>query len=178
MVTRTRSLLLWLGASLVVCGLTCTAMRSRHQRAADFPSPTATRPTTQPTTAPAGAPLTVTITDVRNRKGDLVFGVFTQPDGFPNVKAKSVYWEVKSADADRVTFTTRLPPGRYAAGVLHDQNGNGEMDKNLAGIPTEGYGVTNNPKPRFRKATFEEATFTLPPEGTETTISVQYFLSG
>ena len=115
---------------------------------------------------------------MRNRKGDLVFGVFTQADGFPNVKAKSVYWEVKPADTDRVTFTTRLPPGPYAAGVLHDENRNGDMDKNLAGVPTEGYGVTNNPKPRFRKAAFQEATFTLPPEGMETTIGVQYFLGG
>ena len=168
---------LWLVALLVACALTCTALRSRQQ-SADSTTPAATRPTNNSTSAPSGALLSVTITDVRNHKGDLVFGVFTQPDGFPNVKAKSVYWEVKPADADHVTFTTRLPPGRYAAGVLHDENRDGDMDKNVAGIPTEGYGVTNNPKPRFRKATFEEATFTLPPEGVETTIGVQYFLPG
>ena len=173
-------MLLWLVALVAACGCTCAALRSRHQPASSSPTPAATTTSaaTNPTTAPSGALLTVTITDVRNRKGDLIFGVFTQADGFPNVKGKSVYWEVKPADADRVTFTTRLPPGRYAAGVLHDENRNGDMDKNLAGIPTEGYGVTNNPKPRFRKATFEEATFTLPPEGMETTIGVQYFLPG
>jgi uncharacterized protein (DUF2141 family) len=82
---------------------------------------------------------------------------------------------VKPADADAITFTTRLPPGRYAAGVLHDENRNGDMDKGIGGIPLEGYGVTNNPKPRLRKATFEEASFTLPPEGAEMTISLQYF---
>jgi uncharacterized protein (DUF2141 family) len=120
--------------------------------------------------------LRVTITDVRNRRGNLVFSVFTQADGFPNVKARSVYWEVKPAGEDHLTFAARLPPGRYAAGVLHDENRSGDMDKNLAGIPTEGYGVTNNPKPRFSKATFDQATFTLPPEGTDLTISVQYFL--
>jgi uncharacterized protein (DUF2141 family) len=128
-----------------------------------------------PATAPSDALLTVTIKNLRDKKGDLIFGVFTQADGFPNVQAKSVYWEVKPADADAVTFTARLPPGRYAAGVLHDENRNGDMDKGLAGIPLEGYGVTNNPKPVLRKATFEEATFTLPPEGAEMTISLQYF---
>ena len=45
----------------------------------------------------------------------------------------------------------------------------------LAGIAVEGYGVTNNPKPRFRSATFEESRFTLPPEGATPNISVQYF---
>ena len=126
-------------------------------------------------TAPATVLLTVTVKDLRNHKGDLVFGVFTQADGFPNVQAKSIFWEVKPADADAVTFTARLPPGRYAAGVLHDENRNGEMDKGLGGIPLEGYGVTNNPKPHLRKATFDEATFNLPLQGAELTISLQYF---
>jgi uncharacterized protein (DUF2141 family) len=179
---RTRTICLWLVALVVACGCTCAALHSRHQAgssSATSPPSATTIASTNPTTAPTGALLSITITDVRNHKGDLVFGVFTQPDGFPNVKGKSVYWEVKpAADADRVTFTTRLPPGRYAAGVLHDENRNGDMDKNLAGIPTEGYGVTNNPKPRFRKATFDEATFTLPPEGAEMSIGVQYFLPG
>lgn len=128
-----------------------------------------------PATAPSGALLSVTVKDLRNHKGDLIFGVFAQPDGFPDVQTKSVYWEVKPAAADAVTFTTRLPPGRYAAGVLHDENRNGHMDKGFGGIPLEGYGVTNNPKPHLRKATFKEATFTLPPEGTSETISLQYF---
>jgi uncharacterized protein (DUF2141 family) len=128
-----------------------------------------------PATASTGALLSVTVKDLRNHKGDLIFGVFARSDGFPDVQAKSVYWEVKPAAANAVTFTTRLPPGRYAAGVLHDENRNGHMDKGFAGIPLEGYGVTKNPKPHLRKATFEEATFTLPPEGTSTTISLQYF---
>jgi uncharacterized protein (DUF2141 family) len=59
--------------------------------------------------------------------------------------------------------------------VLHDENRSGDMDTGLAGIPLEGYGVTNNPKPAFRKATFQEATFALPPEGAELTINLQYF---
>jgi uncharacterized protein (DUF2141 family) len=142
------------------------------------------RPATSPVTASAStaptsqhdtAPLTVTITDLRSRKGQLVFGVFRTHDGFPNVEKKSIYWEVKDADATELTFTTRLPPGRYAASVLHDENRSGDMDRGVAGIPLEGYGVTNNPKPRLRAATFKEATFTLTPEGAELTISLQYF---
>ena len=121
------------------------------------------------------AVLTISVKDLRNHRGELIFGVFSQAGGFPDVQSKSVYWEVKPADSDVVTFTAHLPPGRYAAGVLHDENRNGRMDKNRAGFPVEGYGVTNNPKPRFRKATFKEATFTLPPDGANLIISIQYF---
>lgn len=143
------------------------------------PAAPAAQPTTVPATLPAGAPLTVRVVDLRNRTGNLVFGVFTSRDGFPNVEKKSAFWQVKAAseagDDGAVSFTTALPPGRYAASVLHDENRSGDMDRGLGGIPKEGYGVTNNPKPRFRAATFQEATFDLPPEGATLTISVQYF---
>jgi uncharacterized protein (DUF2141 family) len=135
----------------------------------------ATRTTTSPATTPVGAPLTINIKDVRNKKGNLIFGVFRTADGFPTVESKSVYWEVRDAGADSRTFTTHLPPGRYGASVLHDENRSGDMDRGIGGIPLEGYGVTNNPKPLLRAATFKEATFDLPPQGATLTISMQYF---
>jgi uncharacterized protein (DUF2141 family) len=121
------------------------------------------------------ATLTIKVTDLRNHKGDLIFGVFKAADGFPNVKANAVDWQVKAADADSVTFTVDLPPGKYSASVLHDENRNGKLDRNALGVPTEGYGVTNNPKPALRAATFEEARFNLPAEGAKLTISIEYF---
>ena len=135
------------------------------------PSPTASAPATRQ----SRAHMTVRATGLRNHKGRLIFGVFTSADGFPNVEGKSVNWQVKDADAISVTFDADLPPGVYGASVLHDENRNGQMDRNLAGLPLEGYGVTNNPKPALRAARFDEATFTLPPGGKELTISLQYF---
>ena len=125
--------------------------------------------------APQTAELTITVRDLRNHKGQLIFGVFKSADGFPTVQSKSVDWQIKPADADSVIFTAKLPPGQYGASVLHDENKNGQMDKDLLGIPLEGYGVTNNPKPAMRAATFEDARFTLPPDGANLTISIQYF---
>lgn len=153
------------------CALTCSRRGGRLTSAPVVP---ATAPSAAPATRAVGAALTVTVKDLRNRKGTLIFGVFKTPDGFPNVESKSVYWEVRSADAESTTFTASLPPGRYAASVLHDENRSGGMDRGGLGIPLEGYGVTNNPKPKMRAATFEEATFTLPADGKELTISLQY----
>jgi uncharacterized protein (DUF2141 family) len=130
---------------------------------------------TAPQTEAKPAKLSIRIVDLRNHNGQLIFSVFDQPDGFPNVEKKAKNWQVKTIDADSVTFECELPPGVYAASVLHDENKNNQMDKNAVGIPAEGYGVTNNPKPKFRQATFKEATFTLPAEGATMTISVQYF---
>jgi uncharacterized protein (DUF2141 family) len=137
--------------------------------AADVAAP-ATAPATQPM-----ATLTIRVTDLRNHKGQLLFGVFRSADGFPKEQAKSVAWQIKAINADAVVFTSTLPPGKYAASVLHDENKNGKMDMNFLGIPEEGYGVTNNPKPDFRQARFDEAIFNLPPQGATLTISIQYF---
>ena len=153
---------------LLIAGATCAGAAPQEK-----PAPA---PSKAPATEPAKlARLTITVKDIRNRKGQLIFGVFKSADGFPKVQGKSVDWQVKDVAGKTATFTADLPPGKYGASVLHDENRSGDMDKNLAGIPTEGYGVTNNPKPAFRAATFKEATFTLPPEGASLTISIQYF---
>ena len=121
------------------------------------------------------AKLTINVVDLRSHKGQLIFGVFDQPEGFPTDSTKSKNWQIKKINTDTVTFECELPPGVHGASVLHDENANGQMDTNAVGIPLEGYGVSNNPKPRLRAATFKESTFTLPPGGATMTISVQYF---
>src|SRR4051812_23684708 len=85
--SRNHHRLLWVLALTAVCA--CAASHPHRQ----FDS--ATRASAAPSTAPSGAVLTVTVTDLRNKKGDLIFGVFTHADGFPNVQAKSVHWEVR-----------------------------------------------------------------------------------
>ena len=171
----TRALVLTLAvAGAGASALTCSR---RQQRATTSPVASATAPiaSTAPDSQLTGAPLSVTIKGLRNRKGTLVFGVFRTGEGFPTDESKAVFWEVRAAAGEDLTFTTRLPPGRYGASVLHDENRSGNMDRGVAGIPLEGYGVTNNPKPRFRAATFKEATFELPEQGAAMSISVQYF---
>jgi uncharacterized protein (DUF2141 family) len=44
---------------------------------------------------------------------------------------------------------------------FHDENGNGKLDKNVVGIPKEGYGASNNPARKMRPPTFEEAKFAV-----------------
>jgi len=38
----------------------------------------------------------------------------------------------------------RVPKGIYAIAALHDENGNGEMDKNFIGLPQEGYACSRD----------------------------------
>jgi uncharacterized protein (DUF2141 family) len=128
----------------------------------------------QSTTQPL-AKLTIRVVDIRNQKGQMIFGVFDSEKGFPNESGRAKDWQVRDVDGSTMEFTCELPPGKYGASVLHDENKSGDMDKHPIGIPKEGYGVTNNPKPKMRQAKFSESLFNLPPEGATLTISMQYF---
>ena len=54
-----------------------------------------------------------------------------------------------------------LPAGRYAVNAFHDENDNGELDTNLVGIPSEGYGFANDPSTTFGPPDFGEAAVTV-----------------
>jgi uncharacterized protein (DUF2141 family) len=49
------------------------------------------------------------------------------------------------AGAARLAFPG-LAPGRYALRAFADENGNGKLDTNLMGLPTERYGFSNDAK--------------------------------
>ena len=66
------------------------------------------------------------------------------------------------ASAGTLRFVLRdLPPGRYAVNAFHDENDNGELDTNLVGIPSEGYGFANDPGAAFGPPDFEAAAVTV-----------------
>jgi uncharacterized protein (DUF2141 family) len=53
-----------------------------------------------------------------------------------------------------------IPKGDYAIKLFQDENENGRIDKNDLGIPTEGYGFSNNGD-TMGQPSFEEAKFSV-----------------
>ena len=108
--------------------------------------------------------LTVRVTGARNTKGKIGVTLFQNAQGFPDDTSKAVRQQSVEIDPNtmsaQVTFKD-LPQGTFAVSVLHDENGNGKMDKNFVGMPKEGYGASNNPKKKKRAPTFGEAKFSL-----------------
>ena len=50
-----------------------------------------------------------------------------------------------------------LPVGEYAVAAFQDQNGNGQLDTGLFGIPLEPYGFSNHAPERIRPPSYEQA---------------------
>ena len=66
-----------------------------------------------------------------------------------------------------------VAPGRYAVQVMHDRNGNGKLDTNIVGIPTEPYGFSNDAPANFGPPEFAAAAFQVGAPGTSATVTLQ-----
>jgi uncharacterized protein (DUF2141 family) len=102
----------------------------------------------------------VTFTNIQQAKGQLFIAVYDRPEAFLKDQQARLKRVVPVGSKGSVSVDLgELPPGTYAVSSFHDVNGNGKMDKNLLGIPTEPYGFSNNARPSFRAPNWNEAKF-------------------
>jgi len=74
-----------------------------------------------------------------------------------------------------VGFTVHdLPPGKYAVTAYHDENGNGSLDFDPTGVPTEGYGVSNDARNPLAPPEFAKAAFELRDQNKSVTVNIRY----
>jgi len=109
------------------------------------------------TQQPALVTVTVRLLDVRPSKGGVLHvGIHPAPGtAFPG-PSPLANRDIRPAAVETI-LTLDVVPGVYAVAVHHDANSNGKVDANFLGIPKEGYGVSNDPRPRFRAPRFDEA---------------------
>jgi len=112
-----------------------------------------------PASAGERSDLTVRTHAMRNSDGQVLCALFNGPDGFPDGE-NAVQGDRSKVSHGKATCQFKnLKPGVYAVAVFHDEDGDGEMDSVL-GIPTEGFGFSNNAKPgMFGPPSFNEAAF-------------------
>ncbi|MFC2104054.1 DUF2141 domain-containing protein [Bacteroidota bacterium] len=58
-------------------------------------------------------------------------------------------------------FLENVEAGKYALSYYHDENLNDKLDKNLLGIPKEGYGFSNNAYGMYGPEPFENWLFEI-----------------
>ncbi len=74
---------------------------------------------------------------------------------------------------ESVEFTLRnVKPGTYAVAVFHDLNGNGRLDRNFIGLPSEPYGFSNDVG-RRGPPNFEGALITVKEPSTTVRVTVR-----
>lgn len=121
--------------------------------------------------ATATANVHVHVTGLRNAKGLLRVTITRD---HKNVEMRDVPIDVATNTADFVY--SGLQYGSYAIALFHDENKNNKMDSNLIGMPTEGYGFSNNPPRSMGPAKYEDTIFAVDKPDVSMEIKMIYWM--
>jgi uncharacterized protein (DUF2141 family) len=125
------------------------------------------------TSSIAAQTLTVEITGIKNDQGKILLQLFDSNENYQSNKAYSANMIKAKKGVASVTFND-LVAGEYAIRYFHDENDNGQLEKNLFGMPVEGYGFSNNAKADFGPVAFDYMKVTITNTNLVTHSSVQY----
>lgn len=132
-----------------------------------------------PATALAQQPcpgIHVKILNIRNSTGTIACALFESPAGFPaeylHFATNIMVIRVRDTQA-RCDFED-IPPGAYALAVVHDENMNGKLDTTFLGIPSEGYGFSNDARALLGAPSFSDASFPYDGKTLDLTITLRY----
>ena len=124
---------------------------------------------------PGNCTLIVHVTGFRNQKGDAGGTLFMSPNGWPEDNSRAYVHGGFPITGDHATLTfEHLPAGRYGVAVIHDENSNHKLDRNLLHIPKEGFGFANNPHVGLSAPKWEQATVNVTCPITETNVHLIY----
>ncbi len=116
----------------------------------------------------------VDVSTLRNNRGVLGCRLFRSADGFPETGKDVVEVRVPIAGATTRCEFGNVSAGIYAIAVMHDENGNRKLDKNFLGVPTEGYGISNNKTYAMSSPKWSESTFQVRAQDVILNISLRY----
>jgi uncharacterized protein (DUF2141 family) len=115
------------------------------------------------------ADLTVNISGIRAPEGQVMLALYGGAADFPKPGAQ-LQARIAQATQGALSFVFRdLPAGRYALVAFHDANGNGKLDRNLVGLPTEAFGFSNGAMGVASSPSFDKAAVDL---GADTAIAI------
>lgn len=86
----------------------------------------------------ASTTMRIQFTNIKAAQGSIYLAVYDQADKFLDEQEVRYQQIIQvSARGSLEIVVSDLPAGNYAISCFHDVNGNGKMDKNFLGIPTD-----------------------------------------
>lgn len=87
--------------------------------------------------------ITITIPNVPGDQGQVIIALH---DAESFMKSEALQTKKSKIQEGKATVTfSGVVPGEYGIISFHDKNENGQIDMTANGMPTEAYGVSNNP---------------------------------
>lgn len=118
----------------------------------------------------------IVLTGLRSSAGEVHLCLWHDGARFPDCSRGVGVRSLSAPAAPTVTIdVTQVTPGAYAVSAIHDENDNKRLDTNSFGIPSEGFGFSQNPRILFGAPSYRASTFQVAGAATET-IQMKYFL--
>lgn len=119
--------------------------------------------------------LIVEVDSLNNQKGEVCFKLFSGSQGFPDGNESAIKRQcVKITNKSLIITLNNIPSGSYAVSVFHDLNGDRKLNRNSLGMPTEGYGFSNNPVVSRGVPDYGECIFLVAGANTSIKIGMKY----
>jgi uncharacterized protein (DUF2141 family) len=127
---------------------------------------------TGPQAMASGNGITVSVQGVKAIQGQVCYSLFSSAQGFPDSSSGAIRAQCLpvSNSSPAISFGN-LNPGTYAVAVFHDVNGDGLLNKNGLGIPTEAFGFSKNPAIYSGPPKFSDAAIFV--AGPQTSVQIQ-----
>jgi len=121
----------------------------------------------------AAAGLSIDVSGIPEAVGNIRVSLFTR-DNWLDDGRQTATLVLPASGANMTMRFPDLPPGTYAIALIHDADGDGDMTYSLLGLPSEGFGFSNNVMPVLSAPSFESAAFALGPDGLHLRVSLRH----
>jgi len=108
----------------------------------------------------AGLELNVQVHGGNEHVGQVIVSLFSSAENFLNDPFIQQRRPIENAGSATILFEG-LAEGEYAVAVIYDEDGDGELNTGLFGIPSEKVGFSNDAKGLFGPPSFTKAAFNL-----------------
>lgn len=127
------------------------------------------------TGTPSATRLLVQVENVKSSRGLIAVSLYSDVRRKFLAKRGSLYVGRVPARQGRTDVCIHVPaPGIYALAVYHDADADRSFDRTSLGLPSEGFGFSNNPPTFLGMPNFGSVRIRVPRSGTRTMVKLKY----
>ncbi|OXB02358.1 DUF2141 domain-containing protein [Flavobacterium pectinovorum] len=116
----------------------------------------------------------IRVSEIRSGKGQIILNVFKNNEDYQEEKvSKKLVFEKKIENGSMIINCT-LEPGTYGITLIDDENKSGELNKNMLGIPKEGFGFSDFFMEKMKKPAFDDFKVNVINQNNKISIRVKY----
>lgn len=109
----------------------------------------------------AAGEMAIQVSNTYETEGDLRAAIYDNAAAFEEGGTPVAALVLRLSQPGAQVSVGPLPPGRYAVRVFQDINRNGEIDRNLLGMPREPFGFSNDAMGSMGPPSFDQAAVTV-----------------